>query len=205
MLAFLRLWSDNGELANYVTQTSIAHLPREKFVEIPIPLPPLPEQRAIATALSDVDALIAGNFRLFLDAFEHILLPALVLAVTNVGVFARFTRTAVLEVLNEDYIRTARAKGIPRRMVVPRHIVRAALPPVLTVIGLTFGNVLTGTVLVENIFAWPGIGQYSYLSTTSLDLPAIVGVMLFVGFVYIIVNLAVDVLSAIVDPRLRAG
>jgi peptide/nickel transport system permease protein len=166
----------------------------------PIDLPP-----PHATGLLTVDALIAGKFGLFWSALQHVLLPALVLAVANVGVFARFTRSAVLEVVHEDYVRTARAKGMPRRVIVPRHIVRAALPPVLTVIGLAFGNVLTGTVLVENIFAWPGIGQYAYHSATALDLPAIMGVSLFVAIVYIAINLIVDLLYGIIDPRIRVA
>ena len=111
----------------------------------------------------------------------------------------------MLEVVNHDYIRAARAKGLPGAHVVLRHVLRAALPSVLTVIGLAFANVMTGAVLVENIFAWPGIGQYAYRSATNLDLPAIMGVSLFVAVVYIIVNFIVDVLYGVIDPRIRVA
>lgn len=155
------------------------------------------------TGLYTIDALVAGQFDVFANAVQHLILPACVLAAFNIGLFTRFTRSAVLEVLENDYVRTARAKGLPELTVVFRHVLRAASPPILTVVGLAFGNVMTGTVLVENIFSWPGIGQYSYRSATALDLPAIVGVMLFVAIVYILVNMVVDILYGVVDPRVR--
>ena len=127
------------------------------------------------------------------------------LALFNIGLLTRYTRSSVLEVVNHDYIRSARAKGLPGRTVVMRHTLRAALPAVLTVIGLAFANVMTGAVLVENIFAWPGIGQYAYRSATNLDLPAIMGVSLFVAVVYITVNFIVDVLYGVIDPRIRVA
>ena len=137
------------------------------------------------------------------NALQHLILPSCVLAAFNMGLFTRFTRSAVLEVLDNDYVRTARAKGLSERAVIFGHVLRAASPPVITVIGLAFGNVMTGTVLVENIFSWPGIGQYSFRSATTLDLPAIVGVMLFVALVYTLANLVVDVLYGVIDPRVR--
>jgi peptide/nickel transport system permease protein len=137
------------------------------------------------------------------NALQHLILPACVLAAFNMGLFTRFTRSAVLEVLGNDYVRTARAKGLPEHAVILGHVLRAASPPVVTVIGLAFGNVMTGTVLVENIFSWPGIGQYSFRSATTLDLPSIVGVMLFVALVYILANMVVDVLYGVIDPRVR--
>jgi peptide/nickel transport system permease protein len=109
----------------------------------------------------------------------------------------------VLEEIGNDYVRAARAKGLPERLVLVRHVLRAALPSIVTVIGLVFANVLTGTVLVETIFAWPGIGQYAYRSAVTLDLPAIMGVSLFVAFVYVTVNFVVDVLYGVIDPRIR--
>jgi peptide/nickel transport system permease protein len=157
------------------------------------------------TGLFTIDALAAGQFDVFGNSVQHLILPACVLAAFNMGLFTRFTRSAVLEVLENDYVRTARAKGLPELTVVFRHILRAASPPILTVVGLAFGNVMTGTVLVENIFSWPGIGQYSYRSATALDLPAIVGVMLFVAIVYILVNMVVDILYGVVDPRIRVA
>jgi peptide/nickel transport system permease protein len=155
------------------------------------------------TGMHSVDAALAGEWSVAKDALDHMILPAVVLAAFNVSLIMRYTRSAVLEVMNDDYIRAARAKGLPERTVVVRHILRAALPAVITVIGLVFANVLTGAVLVENIFAWPGIGQYAYRSSIELDLPAIMGVSLFVAVVYVTVNFVVDVLYGVIDPRIR--
>ena len=155
------------------------------------------------TGLYTVDALLAGQPDVAVNAAQHLILPALVLGAYSVGLLTRFTRSAVLEVIDNDFVRAARAKGMPERTVILRHVLRAALPPVVTVAGLVFANVMTGTVLVENIFAWPGIGQYAYRSATTLDLPAIMGVTLFVAVVYVLVNLTVDVLHGVIDPRVR--
>jgi peptide/nickel transport system permease protein len=155
------------------------------------------------TGLYTVDSLLDGNLGLFWQSLHHLLLPALVLAAFSVSLLTRFTRSAVLEVMGNDYVRAARAKGLPERTVVTRYILRAALPSVVTVLGLVFANVLTGAVLVEKIFSWPGIGQYAYTAAVNLDVPAIAGVSLFVAFVYITVNFIVDVLYGIIDPRIR--
>jgi peptide/nickel transport system permease protein len=155
------------------------------------------------TGLYTVDAVLHGQWSLAWDALHHLILPALVLAAFNVSLITRYTRSAILEVINDDYVRAARAKGLPERVVVIRHVLRAALPSVITVLGLVFANVLTGAVLVENIFAWPGIGQYAYQASIELDLPAIMGVSLFVAVVYVTVNFVVDVLYAVIDPRIR--
>ena len=155
------------------------------------------------TGLYTIDALLAGNLGLYWQALHHLLLPALVLAAFNVSLLTRFTRSAVLEVIGNDYVRAARAKGLPERIVIVRYILRAALPSVVTVLGLVFANVLTGAVLVEKIFSWPGIGQYAYEAAVNLDVPAIAGVSLFVAFVYITVNFIVDVLYGVIDPRIR--
>ena len=155
------------------------------------------------TGMYTVDALLAGQWGTAWQALHHLILPALVLAAYNVGLLTRYTRSAVLEVIENDYVRAARAKGLSETSVLLRHVLRAALPSVVTVIGLVFANVLTGTVLVETIFAWPGIGQYAYRSAVTLDLPAIMGVSLFVAGVYITVNFVVDVLYGVIDPRIR--
>jgi peptide/nickel transport system permease protein len=155
------------------------------------------------TGLYTLDALLAGRWSLFVEALHHLVLPALVLAAFNVSLLTRYTRSAVLEVVGNDYVRAGRAKGLPERTVVSRYILRAALPSVITVLGLVFANVLTGAVLVENIFAWPGIGQYAYQAAINLDVPAIAGVSLFVAVVYITVNFVVDVLYGVIDPRIR--
>jgi len=155
------------------------------------------------TGLYTIDALLAGQWGIAAQALHHLVLPALVLAAFNVSLLTRYTRSAVLEVVGNDYVRAARAKGLPERIVVTRYILRAALPSVVTVLGLVFANVLTGAVLVEKIFSWPGIGQYAYQAAVNLDVPAIAGVSLFVAIVYITINFVVDVLYGVIDPRIR--
>src|SRR3954462_16012783 len=153
------------------------------------------------TGLYTIDALLHGDLGLFGQAFHHIMLPALVLAAFNVSLLTRFTRSAVLEVIGNDYVRAARAKGMPERTVVLRYILRAALPSVVTILGLVFANVLTGAVLVEKIFSWPGVGQYAYQAAVNVDVPAIAGVSLFVAAVYVTVNFIVDILYGVTAPR----
>ena len=125
------------------------------------------------------------------------------IAAFNISYLTRFTRSAVLEVAASEYVQAARAKGLPERVVVRRYILRAALPSVITVLGLVFANVLAGAVLVEQIFSWPGVGQYAYQAAANVDVPAIAGVALFVAFVYITVNFVVDLLYGVIDPRIR--
>jgi peptide/nickel transport system permease protein len=155
------------------------------------------------TGLYTLDALIAGQWGTMWNAFTHLILPGCVLAAYNVGLLTRYTRTAVLEVISDDYVRAAWAKGLRPYTVITRHVLRAALPGIVTVIGLAFANVMTGSVLVENVFSWPGVGQYAYKAATTLDLPAISGVSLFVAIVYVIINFLVDVLYGVIDPRQR--
>jgi peptide/nickel transport system permease protein len=157
------------------------------------------------TGLYTFDALVAGQWATLGDALRHLALPAFVLALFNIGLLTRYTRSAVLEVIEEEYVQGARARGLPERTVVLRHALRAAMTSLITVIGLAFANVMTGSVLVEDIFAWPGIGQYAYQSATALDLPAIMGVSLFVAIVYIAVNFVVDILYGVIDPRIRVA
>lgn len=155
------------------------------------------------TGMYTVDSLLAGNLELFWSSLHHLILPALVLASFSIGLLTRYTRSAVLEVVGNDYIRAARAKGLSEWVVIMRHVLRAALPSVVTVIGLVFASVLTGAILVEHIFAWPGMGQYAYQSATTLDLPAIMGASMFVAVVYVTINFIVDVLYGVIDPRAR--
>ncbi len=155
------------------------------------------------TGLYSVDAVIHGQWASLWNALHHLVLPALVLALTNVGLLTRYTRSAMLEVLGEDYVQAARAKGLPERTVILRHALRAAMPSLVTVIGLAFANVMTGSVLVEQIFSWPGLGQYAFQSANALDLQAIMGVSLFVAVVYISINFVVDILYGVIDPRIR--
>ncbi len=155
------------------------------------------------TGMILVDSLLAGDFYTARVAFEHILLPACVLAAYTIGLITRFTRASVLEVLGNDYVRAARAKGIPERTVLFRHVLRPALVPIITVSGLAFGSLLSGTVLVESIFSWPGMGQYAYKSALALDLPAVMGVSITVAVIYVVINLMVDILYGAIDPRIR--
>ncbi|MFF4415555.1 ABC transporter permease [Streptosporangium sp. NPDC001559] len=155
------------------------------------------------TGLYTVDAALAGQWDVFSSALGHLATPALVLALYTIGLLTRFTRSAVLEVMGQDYVRAARAKGLPGRVILFRYVLRSALVPIITVAGLAFGSLLSGTVLVEAIFAWPGVGQYAYKSATSLDLPAVMGVGLVIGAVYLVINLIVDVLYGVIDPRVR--
>ncbi len=157
------------------------------------------------TGLYTVDALLSGQWQTFMDASAHLALPVLVLTLYTVGLLTRFTRSAVLEVLDMDYVRAARAKGLPGRRVLFGYVLRAASIPILTVIGLAFGALLSGTVLVEKIFAWPGIGTYAYNSASHLDLSAIMGVGLVVGVIYLGTNLVVDLLYGVLDPRVRVS
>jgi peptide/nickel transport system permease protein len=152
-----------------------------------------------------VDSLLAGRWDAARDTLHHLVLPAVVLSTYNLGVLARLMRGSALDVLGEDYVRTARAKGLGERAVVLRHATRNALLPVVTVIGLSFGRLLSGAVITESVFAWPGLGLYAFRSATALDFPAIMGVGVVVATVYIVANLLVDLAYAVIDPRVQVG
>lgn len=155
------------------------------------------------TGLFVVDALISGNWAVLQNALWHLILPALTLGYFSTAVLLRITRSAMLESLAQDYVRTARAKGLQEQLVVLRHIFKNALPSVLTTIGLTFGSLLSGAVLTETIFGWPGLGRYATTSVNTLDLPAVMGVTLLAAFIYPVVNTVVDIGYGLVDPRVR--
>ncbi len=132
---------------------------------------------------------------------EYLILPALALGSRSIAFLARMTRSAMLEVLGSDYVRTARAKGLRRRVVIARHAFRNALIPVITVLGLDFGYYLTGSILTETIFSWPGLGRYVVNAISRRDLPAIQGTVLFLSVVFVLVNLITDLVYAAADPR----
>ena len=155
------------------------------------------------TGMYTVDALLAGQPDVFFNALSHLILPGLVLGLFIAGIISRVTRSSMLEVLGLDYLRTARSKGLSERTVVIRHAFRNATIPIVTVIGLSYGSLLSGAVLTESIFAWPGIGRYMYRASTSQDFPAIMGVSLLFAFIFVMVNLVVDVLYYFLDPRIR--
>jgi peptide/nickel transport system permease protein len=155
------------------------------------------------TGLFTVDALLAGQWETFRNAVSHLILPGLVLGVYVSGIIARITRSSLLEVMGMDYIRTARGKGLRERAVIWRHALSNAAIPVVTVIGLSYGSLLSGAVLTESIFAWPGIGRYLFRASTSQDFPAIMGVSILIGVIYVGVNFVVDILYYFLDPRIR--
>lgn len=155
------------------------------------------------TGLYTVDALLEGNIPLFLDALQHVLLPAAVLMIPEVGLVAKTVRASMLEVLGKDYVRAAQAKGLTAWRVYFRHALRNALLPAVTVMGLEFGLLISGTVFVETIFSWPGLGSYTDQAISSSDYNAIMGVTIVVAVAYVLVNLLVDILYAYLDPRVR--
>jgi len=155
------------------------------------------------TGFYTIDAALAGQWSIFSNALAHLVLPALVLTLYAVGLLVRFTRSAVLDVLNQPYVRAARAKGLSPAAVTFRYILTGALVPILTLVGLVTASLLSGAVLIEQVFAWHGLGQYAYLAATKLDLQAIMGVGLLVGAAYITINLLVDIGAALIDPRVR--
>jgi peptide/nickel transport system permease protein len=155
------------------------------------------------TGLFTIDALLMGDLNLFANALSHLVLPSLVLAGFSMGLITRMTRSAMLDAVGQDYVRTARSKGLPEASITLWHTLPNALIPTVTVLGLSYGNLLTGAVLTEKIFSWPGIGQYAFQAAVSLDFPAIMGVSMLIAFVFIFVNLVVDITYVFLDPRLR--
>ena len=157
------------------------------------------------TNLLIIDSLLTGNAEALLNAVQHLILPSVALGTIPMAIIARMTRSAMLEVLEQDYVRTARAKGLRERVVIIRHALKNALLPVITIVGLQVGVLLSGAVLTETIFAWPGIGRWLYLSILSRDYPIIQGMALFVTILFLVMNLLVDVSYAMIDPRIRYG
>jgi peptide/nickel transport system permease protein len=155
------------------------------------------------TGLYTVDALLAGQWSTYTDALWHLALPALALSFGTVAAVSRITYGSVIEVLQQDYIRTARSKGVTDRSILYRHALRNAFIPVLTTLGLQVGYLLAGAVLIENIFSWGGIGTYAWQAIIQLDTPIIMAVTLSTALVFVITNLVVDVLYTFVDPRIR--
>jgi peptide/nickel transport system permease protein len=157
------------------------------------------------TGLFTVDSLLAGQWETFQNALAHLILPSFILGSYSAGIIARITRSSLLDVLGMEYIRTARAKGLSERFVILRHGLSNALIPVVTVIGLSYGTLLSGAVLTESIFAWPGLGRYMFRASTSQDFPAIMGVSMLIAAIYVGVNFVVDILYYFLDPRIRVG
>jgi len=149
-----------------------------------------------------IDAIITGNWTALKDVLWHLIMPAVTLSTIPTAIVARMTRSAMLEVLRQDYIKTAKAKGLSQFKVVFKHALRNALIPVVTTIGLQFGVLLGGAILTETIFAWPGVGKWMYDGVTKRDYMVIQGGTLFIATMFVVINLMVDVLYAIINPRI---
>jgi peptide/nickel transport system permease protein len=150
-----------------------------------------------------VDSLITGNTAALGDSIKHLILPAIALATHPMSIIARMTRSSMLEVLQEDYIRTAHAKGLRERVVLMRHALKNAFLPVVTIIGLQTGALLAGAILTETIFAWPGIGKWVYDAILARDYPIVQGGTLLIAVIFVLANLVVDLSYAFLDPRIH--
>lgn len=150
-----------------------------------------------------LDSILTLNWAAFKDAFSHLLMPGLALGTIPMAIIARMTRSSMLEVMRQDFIRTASAKGLKKHLIVFQHALKNAFLPVLTVIGLQFGLLLGGAVLTETIFSWPGIGRYVYLAVLGRDYPVVQSTILIIAIIFVLVNLLTDILYKYVDPRIR--
>jgi len=150
-----------------------------------------------------LDSIITGNFSALVNILRHLILPSIALATIPMATIARVTRSSMLEVLRQDFIRTERAKGLSERIVIYRHAVRNAMIPVVTVIGLNFGLLLAGAILTETVFSWPGIGRYVVQGVYARDYPVVQGCVLFFAFVFVAVNLVTDIIYLYIDPRIH--
>jgi ABC-type dipeptide/oligopeptide/nickel transport system permease component len=158
-----------------------------------------PEQ----TGFYILDSVLQKNWRAVWDGLTHIFLPALALGVNMLGILMRVTRSSILEVMNEDYVQTARAKGLRETKVVWRHVARNALIPVVTVVGLELGTLLSGSIIVETVFAWPGSGSLLITALNARDYPLVTGVVMTYTVAFVSINLIIDGLYAVIDPRIR--
>jgi peptide/nickel transport system permease protein len=157
------------------------------------------------TGLFVLDSLLTGNMTALWSSLSHLILPSIILGWFTLALIARITRSSMLEVLSQDYIRTARAKGQAEKWVILHHALRNALIPLVTLMGLAFAGLMSGAIMTETIFAWPGIGRYAVESAANLDYPAITGTTLLIAVIYMLVNIFVDMLYTIIDPRIREG
>lgn len=153
------------------------------------------------TGLYLIDAAIAGDWEAWRNAAGHLILPSIVLASGTLGLITRTTRASMLEAMTQDYVRVARAKGLTERKIVIGHLLPNALIPVVTLGGLAYAVLLTGAVMTETIFSWPGLGRYTFRSAVALDFPGIMGITLVVAVVYLVINLLTDLSYALLDPR----
>lgn len=186
-----------GLLMLYVFFFQLKWLPGPGRLDVGMKAPPT------ISGMITLDALLQGQWNVFWAALRRLILPSIVLGSFAMGIIARMLRSSLLAALGDEYVRTARAKGLSERRVVVEHALRNALIPTLTVIGLTTASLLAGAVLTETIFSWPGIGGFAVTAALKLDYPALLGVTLVVAVVYVSINLVVDVLYGLLDPRIR--
>lgn len=172
-------------------------LPLSGRLSLSIPPPPS------VTHMYTVDAILAGQWDTLADALKHLIMPALTLSLGQIGAIARTTNASVTAVMRRDFVRTARAKGLPQRRVISVHVLRNALLPIVTLIGLYIGFMLNGALLVENIFSWGGLGTYTWIGIFRNDIPVIMGVTLVASVTFMLINLVIDLLYPFLDPRIR--
>lgn len=185
-----------GLLAQLLLYQQLGWLPFGGRVSDEAVLPPA------VTGFLTLDCIFAGQWATFWDAVQHLILPSIVLGLEPLAILARITRTALIEVMREPYIVTARAKGLMEKVVILRHALRNALLPIVTMIGLLIGYLLGGSVMVETVFTWPGIGRYAARAISSADYNAVMGVTLIISVIYLFSNLIVDLIYAQLDPRI---
>ena len=195
-------------ILQYVFYLKLSWLPLGGRLDAGVPpptfnLPFLPDIHS--TGLYVLDSLLGGQWDTLTMALLHLVMPAFCLAFIQLAVIARMTRGSMLEAMTQDFVRTARSKGLSERVVIFKHALRNAMIPTTTVIGLMFGGLLSGAVLTETIFYWPGIGRYSTHAIIGLDYPSIMGFTLIIALVYIFTNLLVDIIYAYLDPRIKYG
>ena len=159
---------------------------------------------AAVTGMYLADSLLARDVAVFGDALRHLVLPASILSVISLAMITRVTRAAMLDILHEDYLRTARAKGVPESRVVLKHALRNASVPILTVVGIQLGQLIGGVVITETIFSWPGLGLYAVTAVENQDYPALMAFTLVTTVVYVLINLLVDLLYPLLNPQVRA-
>lgn len=157
------------------------------------------------TGLFLLDTLARGDLVAFRDVLAHLVLPVTALSLYSMAIITRMTRSSMLDTLGEDYVRTARAKGLANIVVSVKHALRNAMLPVSTVIGLQFGSLLGGAILTETVFSWPGIGKYTVDCVLKSDFPVVQGVVLLIAVIFVLINLAVDIIYAYLDPRIKYG
>jgi peptide/nickel transport system permease protein len=157
------------------------------------------------TGLFILDTLMKGDIKAFQDVLAHLVLPVTALSLYSMAIITRMTRSSMLDTLGEDYVRTARAKGLANHVVSVKHALRNAMLPVSTVIGLQFGSLLGGAILTETVFSWPGIGKYTVDCVLKSDFPVVQGVVLLIAVIFVLINLVVDIVYAYLDPRIKYG